>query len=170
MKRLYPESFISLPCVPSSLLAKQGAYRREIRLLLDWFVDAVEALLAKAKPRTGTGFAAKLAVLQQKFEELSACNEQAEQKRETAKEITQYNGISELTPEVMKALVKRVVIYPDKHIRIEWNFSDNMIPFTRKVNWTWKMLSIMTITRVRLANDSVASKVDKDVTKCLISK
>jgi len=27
-----------------------------------------------------------------------------------------------------------VVIYPDKHIRIEWNFSDNMIPFTRKVN------------------------------------
>ena len=93
------------------------------------YVEKKKILLADEE-----NIAAKLAVLQQKFEELSACNEQAEQKRETAKEITQYNGISELTPEVMKALVKRVVIYPDKHIRIEWNFSDNMIPFTRKVN------------------------------------
>ena len=93
------------------------------------YVEKKKILLADEE-----NIAAKLAVLQQKFEELSACNEQAEQKRETAKEITQYNGISELTPEVMKALVKRVVIYPDKHIRIEWNFSDNMIPFTIKVN------------------------------------
>ena len=93
------------------------------------YVEKKKILLADEE-----NIAAKLAVLQQKFEELSTCNEQTEQKRETAKEITQYNGISELTPKVMKALVKRVVIYPDKHIRIEWNFPDNMIPFTRKVN------------------------------------
>lgn len=41
-----------------------------------------------------------------------------------------------MTPEVMKALVKKVVVYPDKHIRIEWNFADNIIAFTQRVNET----------------------------------
>lgn len=50
--------------------------------------------------------------------------------------IRQFDGISELTPEVMKALVKRVVVYPDKHIYIEWNFLDNIITRMRLTNYT----------------------------------
>ena len=56
------------------------------------------------------------------------------EEQEAAREIRRFEGISELTSEVMKALVKRVIIYPDKHIRIEWNFSDNLIPFAPKTN------------------------------------
>ena len=79
---------------------------------------------------------AKLAVLQQKLNELSISAEKSALQQEAAKEISQFSGITELTPEVMKALVKRVIVYPDKHVRIEWNFSDNIVPFTPTVNYT----------------------------------
>lgn len=78
--------------------------------------------------------ASKLAVLQQRLQKLYATTEQTEQVQETAKEIHQYSQISELTPEVMKALVKRVIVYPDNSIRIEWNFSSNLIPFANTTN------------------------------------
>lgn len=45
----------------------------------------------------------------------------------------------------MKALVKRVIVCPDKQIRIEWNFSDVISFFDNELNL--KMLSLMTITR-----------------------
>ena len=54
--------------------------------------------------------ASKLAVLQQRLQKLYATTEQTEQVQETAKEIHQYSQISELTPEVMRTLVKRVII------------------------------------------------------------
>ena len=78
--------------------------------------------------------ASKLAVLQQRLQKLYATAEQTEQAQETAKEISQYSQISELTPEVMRTLVKRVIIYPDNSIRIEWNFSSNLIPFANTAN------------------------------------
>lgn len=78
--------------------------------------------------------ASKLAVLQQRLQKLYATTEQTEQVQETAKEISQYSQISELTPEVMKALVKRVIVYPDNSIRTEWNFSGNLIPFANTAN------------------------------------
>jgi len=73
----------------------------------------------------------RLAILQQKMNELSTSEEAATQQQQVASTISQYNGITELTPEVMKALVKQVVVYPDKRIHIQWNFSDNIIPFTQ---------------------------------------
>lgn len=79
---------------------------------------------------------AQIAILQQKFKEMSAADEATARQQETASVMQQYQGITELTPEVMKALVKKVVVYPDKHIRIEWNFADNIIAFTQRVNET----------------------------------
>lgn len=78
----------------------------------------------------------RLAILQQKLKELSISEESVEQQQIVASTIRQFDGISELTPEVMKALVKRVIVYPDKHIHIDWNFADNIIPFTNAVNET----------------------------------
>lgn len=99
------------------------------RLTRDDYVAKKKALLSEEESIT-----AKLAVLQQKLNDFSSSNKRIEQHQEAAKEIRQYEGITELTPEVMKALVKRVIVYPDKHIRIEWNFSDNLIPFAPRAN------------------------------------
>ena len=99
------------------------------RLTRDDYVEKKKALLSEEE-----SIAAKLAVLQQKLNDFSLSNKRIEQHQEAAKEIRQYEVITELTPEVMKALVKRVIVYPDKHIRIEWNFSDNLIPFAPRAN------------------------------------
>ena len=99
------------------------------RLTRDDYVEKKRGVLADEE-----AIAAKLAVLQQKLQDLTSSAEKCEQSTEVAKEISQFNGITELTPEVMNALVKRVIIYPDKHIRIEWNFSDNLIPFAPRAN------------------------------------
>ena len=34
-----------------------------------------------------------------------------------------------LTPELAKELIKRIIVRPDKSIRIEWNFSDELSGF-----------------------------------------
>ena len=101
----------------------------EDRLTREDYVEKKRDVLADEEAIT-----AKLAVLQQKLQDLTSAAEKCEQSTEVAKEISQFNGITELTPEVMNALVKRVIIYPDKHIRIEWNFSDNLIPFAPRAN------------------------------------
>ena len=101
----------------------------EDRLSREDYVAKKKSLLADEESIT-----AKLAVLQQRLQELSNSVERSEQQQEVAKEISQFSGITELTPEVMKALVKRVIVYPDNHVRIEWNFSDNLVPFTPRVN------------------------------------
>ena len=78
--------------------------------------------------------ASQIAILQQEFSNLSTSEEMAAKQEEKVIRIRQYQGITELTPEVMKALIRQVVIYPDKHIRIEWNFSDNLVPFAERAN------------------------------------
>ena len=99
------------------------------RLTRDDYVEKKRGVLAEEEAIT-----AKLAVLQQKLQDLTSSVEKFEQNTEVAREISQFNGITELTPDVMKALVKRVIVYPDKYIRIEWNFSDNLIPFVPRAN------------------------------------
>lgn len=37
-----------------------------------------------------------------------------------------YQGVERLTPELTRELIKRIVVHPDKKIRIEWNFSDEL--------------------------------------------
>lgn len=38
--------------------------------------------------------------------------------------VAPYQGVERLTPELTRELIKRIVVHPDKKIRIEWNFSD----------------------------------------------
>ncbi len=40
--------------------------------------------------------------------------------------IVRYRKITELTPELMKELVKRIVVRPDGSIKIEWNFTNEI--------------------------------------------
>lgn len=40
--------------------------------------------------------------------------------------IAPYQGLIKLTPELAKELIKRIIVRPDKSIRIEWNFSDEL--------------------------------------------
>ena len=43
-----------------------------------------------------------------------------------AEKVAPYQGLTKLTPELAKELIKRIVVRPDKSIRIEWNFSDEL--------------------------------------------
>ena len=39
---------------------------------------------------------------------------------------TKYAGMAEITPTLVKELVKEIIIYPDNRLRIIWNFRDNV--------------------------------------------
>lgn len=43
-----------------------------------------------------------------------------------AEKVTSYQSLTKLTPELAKELIKRILVRPDKSIRIEWNFSDEL--------------------------------------------
>ena len=43
-----------------------------------------------------------------------------------AEKVVPYRELTKLTPELAEKLIKRIVIYPDESIRIEWNFSDEL--------------------------------------------
>ena len=43
-----------------------------------------------------------------------------------AEKFTQYQELTSLTPELTKELIQRIVIHPDRSIRIEWNFLDEL--------------------------------------------
>ena len=47
-----------------------------------------------------------------------------------AEKVISYQGLTKLTPELTKELIKRIVVRPDKSIRIEWNFSDELSELT----------------------------------------
>jgi DNA invertase Pin-like site-specific DNA recombinase/uncharacterized small protein (DUF1192 family) len=75
---------------------------------------------------------ARIALLQQELKELDAADADTKEQRKAVLNVNRYQTISQLTPEVTRALIKRVIVSPDKQIRIEWNFSDNIIAFTKE--------------------------------------
>lgn len=83
-----------------------------------------QVLISKDSALTG-----KLAVLQKQVSELAASNQKVEQIQDAASMVSQYKGIQELTPEVMNALVDKVIVYPDNRVHIEWKFADNILYF-----------------------------------------
>lgn len=60
----------------------------------------------------------------QDIENLSKENKQAKASKQMSTTISQYNGIRELTTDVMNALIKQITVYPDKRIHIDWNFKE----------------------------------------------
>ena len=85
-------------------------------------------------------YAAEKNLLLAQEEELKAQYGMAEQRQALLKEkihmsteqisaaerIAPYQGLTKLTPELARELIKRIVIRPDERIRIEWNFSDEL--------------------------------------------
>lgn len=74
----------------------------------------------------------KLSVAEHKLKELTEKIKKSAIQMETDCRMIEYQEITELTPQLMKELVKRIMIRPDGSIRIEWNFRDEMnepIPF-----------------------------------------
>ena len=74
----------------------------------------------------------RLSVAEHKQKELTEKIKKSTMQMETDRKIMEYQEITELTPQLMKELVKKIMIRPDGSIRIEWNFRDEMnepIPF-----------------------------------------
>ena len=61
-----------------------------------------------------------------RLEELKSLDGAAQNEIHLLREQTQYRGIAELTPAVMKELIRQIVIFPENRMRIEWNFRDEI--------------------------------------------
>ena len=68
----------------------------------------------------------RLSVAERKLKELEEKIKASTMQMETGRKIIEYQEITELTPQLMKELVKKIIIRPDGSIRIEWNFYDEM--------------------------------------------
>ena len=76
----------------------------------------------------------ELEIAEQKLSELNAkiCSDAAQEK--DSQQILQYQDITELTPELTRELIKRITIFPDGSLKIQWNFHDDIsdaVDFTR---------------------------------------
>ena len=70
--------------------------------------------------------ALQINLLQTRLEELKSLDGAAQNEIHLLREQTQYRGIAELTPAVMKELIRQIVIFPENRMRIEWNFRDEI--------------------------------------------
>ena len=70
--------------------------------------------------------ALQISLLQTRLEELKSLDGAAQNEIHLLREQTQYRGIAELTPAVMKELIRQIVIFPENRMRIEWNFRDEI--------------------------------------------
>ena len=68
----------------------------------------------------------RLSVTERKLKEVDEKMKASTMQMETGRKIIEYQEITELTPQLMKELVKKIIIRPDGSIRIEWNFCDEM--------------------------------------------
>lgn len=68
----------------------------------------------------------KLSIKERKLKEQSERITNSTSEMEASEKIIEYQEITELTPQLMKELVKRIIIYPNGSIRIEWNFCDEI--------------------------------------------
>ena len=60
--------------------------------------------------------------LKESEERLGALHQQVKE----ASGMLQYQEITELTPELVKELIRRILVFPDGSIKIEWNFRDEV--------------------------------------------
>ncbi|MGN0773377.1 MAG: recombinase family protein [Candidatus Ventricola sp.] len=72
---------------------------------------------------------AQLHLLEESLKNTRSACAQMKETRSSANGIIRYAEIDELTPGIMRKLIKRVVVFPDNRISIEWNFRDDMIRY-----------------------------------------
>lgn len=68
----------------------------------------------------------KLNVAERKLKEQSEKITNSTSEMEASEKIIEYQEITELSSHLMKELIKRIIIYPNGSIRIEWNFCDEI--------------------------------------------
>ena len=68
----------------------------------------------------------QLTVAERKLKELQEELRESKNQILDSKMVTRHQEIQNLTPELAKELIKRITIYPDGKIHIEWNFSDGL--------------------------------------------
>lgn len=73
--------------------------------------------------------------MDEQMQELKQKQEEAEEKYEWAeeagrrnqddmKQIIRFSHLEDLTPEAVDAFIKKVILYGDKRVEIEWNFAE----------------------------------------------
>ena len=68
----------------------------------------------------------QLTVAERKLKELQEELRESKNQILDSKMVMRHQEIQNLTPELAKELIKRITIYPDGKIHIEWNFSDGL--------------------------------------------
>ena len=65
-------------------------------------------------------------IIAQKLEAVKKREEDSDLQISMAEPVIQYQEITELTPELTKELIRRIVVNPDGSIYIEWNFCNEL--------------------------------------------
>lgn len=68
----------------------------------------------------------KLGELQEK---ISAIEQEYDVKKEDMKKIIRYFHMEELNEEIVDTFIKKIYLYHDKSVEIEWTFEDKMIHY-----------------------------------------
>lgn len=69
---------------------------------------------------------AQLGLSEKKLEQLAAQMRQQAYRIANSKRFVDYQEIEKLTPELVKELIQKIIIFPDGRIKIVWNFSDEI--------------------------------------------
>ena len=64
--------------------------------------------------------------IQEADRERSRIEEEADRDKQDMKQIIRYSHLETLTQEVVDAFIRRVTVYKDKRVEIEWDFSEQM--------------------------------------------
>lgn len=68
------------------------------------------------------GLSARLKEVEQEYNDI---NDKYHQQKQEMKQIIRYSNLGELTQEVVDVFIKKIYVYKDKKVEIEWNFVEN---------------------------------------------
>lgn len=77
--------------------------------------------------------ALQISLLQRRLEDMEANAREASNVIHAIEGHTKYMGITELTPTLVKELIKEIVVYPGDRLHIEWNFRDDVASNIRAI-------------------------------------
>ncbi|MGM9624355.1 MAG: DUF4368 domain-containing protein, partial [Eubacteriales bacterium] len=69
----------------------------------------------------------QIALIDERLKAISQVQSQSDTVSEEQSIVSRYMNISELDDDLMRELVKKIIIYPDGALNIVWNFRDMMI-------------------------------------------
>ncbi|MCM1194137.1 MAG: recombinase family protein [Acetatifactor muris] len=109
-------------------IASYGAEKREVQKLKDLLYEGYasgelskEAYREKADELTGR-IADLSAKESEAARELQRLEEEYQKSEEDMKQIIRYSHLEELTQEAVDVFIKKIYVYKDKRVEIEWNF------------------------------------------------